>query len=278
VSMDRVKLQYQVSPVYLTGGIAGGMGGGYMPMLSLTDSAAFGNNILGTAGYSLDDAFGTWQVAAGGTLLEQNVGQYPFANLTVAGNAIITNPLNLSMIMLTPMRGANAWEVKKSTMQSLVSTLKQHCNSGGTFMVDTPSYVYTDMILLNITDVSMAMNALPQNAWRFDFHKPLISMSDAATTYGNLLSKMQNGQSTPAPGNGGGSGPQTGVDTSYPVTESGAPTPSTSYYTGPVTSNSGGANTPSVNSPGPDSSAISPNSSPDGSVVTAPGFYPAIPF
>ena len=133
----------------------------------------------------LDDAFGAFNVLPGGQLINQQIGQYPFANQSVAANAVIREPLTLSVIMDAPMRdpalsggGGNAWQQKLTTFTALKATLDAHNNKGGLYIVATPAYIYENLIMLNLTDNSRGNNSLPQNAWRFDFEKPLVSMSD----------------------------------------------------------------------------------------------------
>jgi hypothetical protein len=168
-----------------------------MPLLAFTDSVAFGANLLGAQDYNMDNAFAMFQVMpANSNLIEQTIGQYPFANNTVAANAIIKQPINVSMLMLTPMRGPNAWSVKMATITALKASLDNHNNAGGTYTVVTPSFVFTDMVMLEFSDISMGQNPLPQNAWRLTFHKPLISLADAATAQSNLMSKLSAGTQT----------------------------------------------------------------------------------
>jgi hypothetical protein len=195
--LDLQKLNFQVNPIFLTGGIAQGAPGGMMPMLAFTDSVAFGSNLIGAENYNLDDAFAAFQVMPGNSsLIEQQIGQYPFANNTVAANAIIRQPTDVSMLMMTPMRGANAWSVKMATITALKSTLDQHNNAGGLYTVVTPAFVYTNMVMLEFVDISMAQNPVPQNAWRLSFHRPLVSLAEAAAAQSNLMSKISSGLPT----------------------------------------------------------------------------------
>ena len=191
--LDIYKMTYQISPIYLTGGAAGNIPGGMLPLMSITNADAFGADLFGSGSdFDIENPFATWQVMPGGSLVEQSIAQYPFANLSVAANAIIRQPLNLSMVMITPMNTPNAWAVKLATMMALKSTLDAHNNAGGTYTIVTPAMVYTDMLMVSVIDVAMGSSPLPQNAWQFNFTKPLVSFADAAAM-SNLMSQITSG-------------------------------------------------------------------------------------
>ncbi len=185
------QLMYQVCPIILTGGIAAQMSGGMLPILSLLNngSALSMGNITG----GLDNAFAAFTVMPGGSLVSQSVAKYPFANQSVAANATIREPLTLTVIMETPMRGPNAWVTKFVTMGALKSTLDSHNNAGGTYTVMTPAYMYDNMIMTQLADASRSTNSVPQNAWRFDFEKPLVTLAEAQGALSQLMSKITNG-------------------------------------------------------------------------------------
>jgi hypothetical protein len=188
------QLKFNISPIVLTGGLASNITGGMLPFISLTNIEAYAANLLtGDEAFQLEDAFAIFQPAAGGSLVEQQVAEYPFANLSVAGNAIIRNPINLSMIMITPMKTPGAWAKKLQVMQALKATLDQHNNAGGTYTIFTPAYTYTNMLMLSLTDASMASSPLPQNAWKWDFTRPLVSQSEAAGALSNFMSQVTKG-------------------------------------------------------------------------------------
>jgi hypothetical protein len=168
--------------------------GNMLPLLAILNADAFTANFQGNSGsggaWTLDDAFGIFQPAPGGSLIQQSVAEYPFANLNVAANAIVRNPINLSMIMLTPMKTNNAWSLKMATMTALKQTLDNHNNAGGVYIVFTPGFVYQDMVMTSLTDISSAQSVLPQNAWRWDFTRPLVQLAELANAESNLISKI----------------------------------------------------------------------------------------
>lgn len=194
MSLSQAQLSFQITPIILTGGIASNISGSMLPFISLTNPDAFTPDLLGGNEYfALDDAFAIFQPVVGGTLAQQQIAQYPFANLSVAANAIIRDPLNVSLVMMTPMKQEAAWAVKLATMQSLKATIDAHNNAGGRYTVLTPAYTYTDMLMLSLTDVSMANSPLPQNAWRWDFTKPLVTAAQAQAAMNNLMNQVTAG-------------------------------------------------------------------------------------
>jgi hypothetical protein len=211
MSLSQQQLTFQISPITLTNGIATNIGGSMLPLLALTNTNAFSTNLLnGDSDFQLEDAFAIFQPAAGGSLIEQSIAEYPFANLSVAANAVIRNPINISLIMVTPMKQQSAWSIKLQTMQALKATLDSHNNAGGTYTVYTPAYTYTNMLLVSLTDVSNSQSPLPQNAWKWDFTRPLVSLADAGGALSNLMTQISKGV------------PTTG-DTTGPPTASGVP-------------------------------------------------------
>lgn len=194
MSLTQQQLTFQISPITLTGGIATNITGGMLPLVALTNPNAFSQNLLqGNSDFQLEDAFAIFAPVAGSTLVEQQPAEYPFANLSVAANAIIRNPINISLIMLTPMKQQSAWSVKLQTMQALKATLDSHNNAGGTYTVYTPAYTYTNLLMLTLTDVSMPNSPIPQNAWKWDFTRPLVSLEDASGALSNLMTQINSG-------------------------------------------------------------------------------------
>jgi hypothetical protein len=216
--MFQEQLTYQVCPIILSGGIAGQIPGGMLPMMNLFSQS----NSLGLPFDigDLDDAFGAFNVLPGGTLVTQAIAKYPFANQWVAANAVIREPLTISLIMDAPMRGPNAWQIKKMILTALQATLDRHNNAGGLYVVDTPAFMYENLILTSLTDNSRSNNSLPQNAWRFDFEKPLVAMSDLSGSLSQQMLKMSNGTPTDGSTTGIQPGLQTGqtmLTATYPI-------------------------------------------------------------
>lgn len=194
---------YENSPVTLVGGIAAGMSGGSLPISQLlnTPSAGFLTNLIGGSAVSAlsqsgiipDTAFAKFKPMPGGSLIENDVGTYPFANQQVAANAIIVNPLRISMIMQCPAQGVGGWSNKAQIMRSLQTTIALHNVSGGTYTVATPSYTYANCLLLALKDVSDSSSEQPQWRWQWDFIQPIITTQQAQQAQNALMSKATAG-------------------------------------------------------------------------------------
>lgn len=202
MSMEPFKLSFQVSPIWLTGGLVAGPIDTMLPIIAITDYDLYQqalsfqqNQNVQVAPTSLDEAYGAFTVLPGGNLVNQTPATYPFANQVVAANATIFEPLAVSLIWDTPMRKAG-WSTRYSKMTNLQSILTQHNNLGGLYTVVTPAFIYQNMILNSLTDASRGTNPIPQNAWRWDFSKPMIRLSDLANAQSALMSKLTNGTIT----------------------------------------------------------------------------------
>lgn len=189
------KLAFELSPIVMVGGLAQNIPGGMLPILALTEAASFAQGLLGGAAtdLNLDDFFCHFQPIQGSTLINNQIGMYPFANQAVAANAIIAQPLTLSMLMICPARGTLGWAVRLATMIALQNALKQHNAAGGTYIVVTPSFLYRNLIMTGMTDVSNPHSHQPQNAWQLDFMAPLLTLEEAEAAQNSLMSKLSSG-------------------------------------------------------------------------------------
>jgi len=193
------QLAFQCSPIIFTGGIAGQFGLnigniGYMPIIEITEAANFVANILsGKIPFNLDDFFAHFSPMPGGTLAKYSIGQYPFANQSVAANAIISEPLTLSIRMMIPVKAPGGHPAKLVTMIMLQAAIARHAQLGGTYTVATPAGLYTNLILTGLTDVSSGLNPIPQNTWQWDFVQPLVTIQQAQGAQSTLMSNFTNG-------------------------------------------------------------------------------------
>src|SRR5262245_24832524 len=144
------QLRYQICPIVLTGGIAAQIPGGMLPLTTLFNVGIIDELGIPFNPQDLDNSFGHFNILPGGTLVQQSIAKYPFANQTVAANAFIREPLTLSVIMDAPMRGTSAWEVKHLLFTALKAMLDKHNNLGGMYTVFTPAYMYTNMLMLSL--------------------------------------------------------------------------------------------------------------------------------
>lgn len=188
------EIGYELSPIILTNGIAQGFPGGMMPIVLLTQAANFVTSLVnGNSPFDSNTYFGHFRPLAGTGLINNELGKYPFANQTVAANAIITQPLTISMLMVSPVNQAGGYISKLVTFTALKTALDKHTQQGGTFTVATPSYIFTNCVLLRLTDVSSESSKQAQNAWRFDFERPLLALDEAQQVLGSLMSKISGG-------------------------------------------------------------------------------------
>lgn len=194
------RLGFEISPVILCGGIAQAIPGGMLPIVALTQSASFVTGLLSGASNltSMDKYFCHWRVAPGGTLLDYEIGRYPFANQTVAANALLAMPLQVSLLMDSPVNENTGAMTKLVTLSALQAALLAHANLGGTFIVATPALIYSGCILKNVRDVTSGggSDPTPQRQWLWNFEQPLVSESQAGQAVNNYFSKIDAGDAT----------------------------------------------------------------------------------
>lgn len=187
------QLGFEISPIILTGGIAN-LFGGYLPIIAITEGPnAVLNTLSGNSPTNLDNFFAHFTPMPGSTLLNYNIGQYPFANQIVAANAIIAEPLSISLRMSIPVNKRGGHSAKLATMIILQALLKQHAEQGGTYIIVTPAAFYLGCILTKLVDTSSDANPIPQNTWQFDFIQPLVTMQQAQGAFSTLMDKVSNG-------------------------------------------------------------------------------------
>lgn len=189
------KLGFEISPVILCDGVAQSIPGGMLPIVALTQSASYVSGLLSGAINltDLDKYFCHWRTAQGATMIDYDIGRYPFANQAVAANALLAQPLRISMIMDAPVNENTGAMTKLVTLSSLQVVLQAHANLGGTFIVATPALIYSGCILRTVRDVTNANEPLPQRQWLWDFEKPLISDDGAKKTVANFVKKINDG-------------------------------------------------------------------------------------
>lgn len=206
------KLAFQLSPIILTGGAAGLIPGGMLPIISLTEAVNFTTGLLSGGDLpDLDSFFANFQPIPGSTIIDNQVGEYPFANQRVAGNAIISQPLVVSLRMICPVRNPLGYAAKLATMMSLQATLASHNNSGGTYTIATPSYFYTNCIMTGMKDVTGGESKQAQIVWQLDFRQPLLTLEEAAQAQNSLMSKISSGTAIDGQPTWSGLGPTVGL-------------------------------------------------------------------
>jgi hypothetical protein len=217
------KLACQLSPIILTQGIATGFPFNMLPIIVFTEAANFPLGILGgQSPVDLDSYFANFQPLSGATLIDNQYGTYPLGSQQVAANAVIVQPLRVSLSMLIPVQEPLGYAAKSLTMYAIQAALSSHIAQGGTFTVVTPSYIYTNCLLLALRDISGGATKQSQYEWAWDFFQPLLTANQIAQSQSSLMSQITSAASGSAnPGWSGlssatpqgGSVPQTGVGT-----------------------------------------------------------------
>lgn len=176
---------YEISPIILRGGIAGAG----LPIINFLSSGNFPQGVLSSA--NSDDYFAHFRVLPGHSLMENEVALYPLANQTVAANAIITEPLRVSLEMIAPASDQTSVGTKLKIMTQLKSTLDTHTALGGWYDVATPSYVYQGCLLTSLADGTEEDDGgQVQVRWIWNFMQPLLTAQAAQAAQNQGMSKI----------------------------------------------------------------------------------------
>lgn len=186
------KNAFEIAPIALIGGSAGGVPGGMLNVFSLLQSLS----LDASSDADLDSTFANFKPLPGGTLIENAYGTYPFANTNVAANARMKQPNTVSMLMMCPARGRGDYGTKAQTLGALQNTLEQHTSTGGYFSVATPALFYPVALLLKVADVSSGESAQAQYEWQWDFFCPLVTLGQAQGTQNAMMSLLSSGGAT----------------------------------------------------------------------------------
>lgn len=160
-------------------------------------------DLLGGLPKNLDEAFATFLPLPGGTLISQSVPMYPFANVFVAANATIQEPISVSLVMIAPVNQRGGYSAKLSTFSAFQASITKHNALAGVYVVATPALVYDDVLMTAMTDITSEDFQQKQIEWQIDFIKPLVSQASAISAYGSLMGRLQSGVKT-APSYSGG--------------------------------------------------------------------------
>jgi hypothetical protein len=194
---------YQVTPIILVGGIAASAQGNMLPILSLLGQSPAFQGQNSTIG-GTDDYFARFLPIPGSTLISNTIGTYPFANQQVAANAIIQQPLTISLQMIAPAKNQGDYITKLSIWTSLQNSLVAHNNAGGTYSIATPAFIYTNCLMTAMTDITSGDTKQKQVMYQLDFVQPLITQQQAIQAYNSLMGKLSSGQSVTVPDWSGG--------------------------------------------------------------------------
>ena len=190
------QLAYQVSPICLVNGLAAPFPGGVLPIILLTESVSIAGGLLSGAGLpdSLDGFFAQYLPVSGGTLIDQAIGTYPFANQLVAANAVIQQPLKISLQMIAPSRNTGDMLTKLPIMTALQAALQQHNAFGGLYTIATSAQIYTNCLMTGFTDTTPSSEYKQwQIIWQLDFQQPLVTKMQIGQGYNSLINNINNG-------------------------------------------------------------------------------------
>ncbi|EKN3733675.1 hypothetical protein OU760_002868 [Yersinia enterocolitica] len=192
------KLGFEISPVILCEGVAQSIPGGMLPIVAITQSASFVTGLIGGAINltDLDKYFCHWKPIQGATMVDYDIARYPFANQTVAANALLAQPLRVSLMMDAPVNENTGAMTKLVTLSALQSVLQAHANLGGTFIVATPALIYSGCILKTVKDVTSYNEPIPQKSWVWDFEQPLVTETGAEQAVNSFIGKIDGGAKT----------------------------------------------------------------------------------
>lgn len=234
-ALEAFKLSFELSPIIMTGGVAGNIPGGMLPILALSDALSFATGLLSGGTVTGDTAFAHYQVMPGSTLIDYKIGMYPFANQNVAANAVIKEPLQVDVLMICPANDSNGYLTKLPVIMAMQASFDQHNQSGGTYTVATPAFLYTDLVMTGMKDISHSESHQVQSAYQLSFIKPLITLADAQQAQNSMMSAISAG--VPSTGATSGIGQTVGSPPSL-ATPSIAPVAANSAGTG-LAGNSG---------------------------------------
>ena len=114
------QIGFQLSPIVLSGGLAEAIPGGMLPLICITEAAGLVQSVLNGIDLSNTDRYHAhFRPLPGAQMLNYQIATYPFANQSVAANAVIQNPLGLSLEMNIPVNQTGAYLTKFLTMTTL---------------------------------------------------------------------------------------------------------------------------------------------------------------
>lgn len=191
MSRSAYETSFQTCPIILVGGSVG-----MMPIVNLLSSNKYPLGLTSTADAidNIDNPanfFGQFRVMPGHSLMENEVATYPVANQTVAANAVITDPLRVSLEMIVPAGGQISFSDKLGIMTSLKGALDKHTAEGGWYNVSTPSYIYQGCLLTSLTDATdEEEGGQVQVRWIWSFMQPLLTVAAAQAAQNQAMAKI----------------------------------------------------------------------------------------
>ena len=135
------------------------------------------------------------------------------------------------MEMMVIARYKLGYFAKLAVMIALRETLYEHNARGGTYIIATPSFIYTNCVMRSLRDISGGETKQPQYKWQMEFERPLITLDQAAAAESSLTNKFtqQTKPNGPLGSSGiGNQGPQSLATPGLaPISSSGGPSSGT---------------------------------------------------
>jgi hypothetical protein len=192
-------LSFQISPIILVGGIAANTLGGMLPIIALGGQTLSALQGVASTGLNTDAFFARYVPIPGGTLINQSIATYPFANQATAANSTIQQPLNISLRMIAPVKDTAGYLTKTAIWVSLQNSLVAHNAAGGLYHIATPAFIYTNCLMTQMTDVTGGGGHQQQIEYQLDFTQPLVTQTQASSAYSALMGKLSSGAQVTAP-------------------------------------------------------------------------------
>ena len=182
---------YEDAPIILQNGLAQYLPGGLLPITLITE-------VFDVPGLLGGQLFAKYKPLSGGTLSDWQIAEYPFASMQTAANAVVQQPLKISMLMICPAQNQGGYIFKQAILTALKIAIETHILSGGSFTVITPAFTYTNCLLTGIRDVTPPSDKQVQYLFQWDFTQPLITASGAQQILSGLMNKFEGGLPTPS--------------------------------------------------------------------------------
>ncbi len=194
------RLAFEISPILLVDGLASGIPGSIMPIAVLTERVSIVDGLLhGEIGNGPTTHF---TPMGGTTLIQQEIGNLNFYNMVTAANAVIGKPNRIVMQMLRPASTQDGgYATKGIAFTGLKRALDIHNQSGGSYVVMTPSFIYTGCLMQSMIDTSgfSEQNKQVQHTWQLEFQQPLLTLSQLDAALGGVMGKFESGMPPSSP-------------------------------------------------------------------------------
>jgi hypothetical protein len=187
-------LAFQTCPIILVNGIANGAQGNVLPIT---------NFIAPFAGSTATYEYPQFLPIESSSLIQTNIGSYPFADMKIAANTVIQQPLNVSMKLISPVNNPGQYLQKLGTLTSMQNALQNHNANGGYYIVATPAFIYDSCLMTFMVDVTDPEARQVQIEWQLDFVQPILTYSGAQSASNGLMSQLIAGVGLPTDSNGG---------------------------------------------------------------------------